>query len=223
MLGSFDLKNAILPFMLLARSAFNVVCHCTLNKNQVLFVWYWPPWNTHCDTMPTAVNLQYLMDWPETTYQFFRNWALHGECQNASPIINIDSGNTWLSSGTTLLSEPIGLLPKTQNCGLRIRRECRERFPRHRLQRKLLVSDRGMHHGRCLTHVPWCMSGSLTRGGGENVPSIPGACTTCYFKYLVRGQCWPRSMTKYGVSRHQWIKCITRETSWGPDRRNWLF
>ena len=37
-------------------------------------------------------------------------------------------------------------------------RECRERFPRHRFQRKLLVSDPGMHHGTCVTHVPWCMS-----------------------------------------------------------------
>ena len=33
-----------------------------------------------------------------------------------------------------------------------------------------------MHHGTCVTHVPWCMSGSLTCGDGENVPSIPGAC-----------------------------------------------
>ena len=49
---------------------------------------------------------------------------------------------------------------------------------RHRLQMKPLVSDPGMHHGTCMTHVPWCMAGSLTRGGGENVPGIPGACTT---------------------------------------------
>ena len=27
-----------------------------------------------------------------------------------------------------------------------------------------------------VTHVPWCMSGSLTCGGGENIPGIPGAC-----------------------------------------------
>ena len=65
-----------------------------------------------------------------------------------------------------------------------MRRECRKRSPRHRLQRKPLVSDPGMHHGTCVTHVPWCMSGSLTRGGGEN---IPGACTTRNFTYLVRG------------------------------------
>ena len=49
-------------------------------------------------------------------------------------------------------------------------------FPRRRLQRKSLVSDPGMHHGTCVTHVPWCMPGSLTRGGGENFPGIPGAC-----------------------------------------------
>ena len=49
-------------------------------------------------------------------------------------------------------------------------------FPRRRIQRKMRVSDPGMHHGTCVTHVPWCMSGLLTRGGGENVPGIPGAC-----------------------------------------------
>ena len=49
-------------------------------------------------------------------------------------------------------------------------------FPRRRFKRKPLVSDTGMHHGTCVTHVPWCMSGSLTCGDGENVPGIPGAC-----------------------------------------------
>ena len=49
-------------------------------------------------------------------------------------------------------------------------------FPRHRFQRKPLVSDPGMHHGTCVTHVPWCMLGSLTCGDGENVPGIPGSC-----------------------------------------------
>ena len=41
----------------------------------------------------------------------------------------------------------------------------------------------------CVTHVPWCMLGSLTRGGGENVPGIPGACAIRHFTYLVRGPC----------------------------------
>ena len=74
-------------------------------------------------------------------------------------------------------------------CGLRMSWEFRERFPRHRFQRKPLVSDPGMHHGTGISHVPWCMSGSLTRGGGENGPGIPGACVTRNFAYLVRGPC----------------------------------
>ena len=49
-------------------------------------------------------------------------------------------------------------------------------FPQRRLQRKPLVSDPGMHHGTCVTHVPWCVSGSLNRGVWEHVPGIPGAC-----------------------------------------------
>ena len=84
-----------------------------------------------------------------------------------------------------------GLLPETPNCELCIRRECRERFPCHRLQRKPPVGDHGMHHGTCVTHMPWFMSGSLTRGGGENVSGIPSACAH-NFAYLVRGPWWWR-------------------------------
>ena len=84
----------------------------------------------------------------------------------------------------------MGLLPDTQNCRLRMRRECRERFLHHWLQRKPLVNDSGMHHGTYVTHMPWCISGSLNRGGGGNVLGIPGACATRDFAYLVRGPWW---------------------------------
>ena len=60
-------------------------------------------------------------------------------------------------------------------------------FLRHWLQRKPLVSDPVMHYDTCATHMPWYMSGSLTRGDGVNVPGIPGACATCNFRYLARG------------------------------------
>ena len=62
-------------------------------------------------------------------------------------------------------------------------------FPRRRLQRKPLVSDPGMHHGTCVTHVPWCMSGSLTRGGEENVPGIPGACAPVILRIWQEAYC----------------------------------
>ena len=76
-----------------------------------------------------------------------------------------------------------------------MRREYQEPFPRHQLQRKLLVSDPGMHPGTCIRHVQWCMSGSLTHSGGENAPVISGAFATRNFTYLTRGPCfhtsWP--------------------------------
>ena len=53
------------------------------------------------------------------------------------------------------------------------------------------VSDPDMYHGTCMTHVTWCMPGSLSRGflwsRWENVPGIPGACPIRNFTYLVRG------------------------------------
>ena len=81
----------------------------------------------------------------------------------------------------------MGFLPDTLNCRLRMRRECRERFPYHHFQMKPLASDPGMHHGACVTHVPWCMSVPLMRSAGENVPRIPGAYATRNFPYLTRG------------------------------------
>ena len=57
-----------------------------------------------------------------------------------------------------------------------------------RFQRKPLVSDAGMHHGTCVTHVPWCMSGSLT--SGENVPGIPGACAPAVLRIWQEAHCW---------------------------------
>ena len=68
-----------------------------------------------------------------------------------------------------------------------MRRNVGNVVPLHRLQKKPLVSNPAMHHGTCITHVPGCMSGSLTRVGGENVLGIPGACANRNFTYLVRG------------------------------------
>ena len=54
------------------------------------------------------------------------------------------------------------------------------------------VSDIDMHHGTCVTHVPWCMPGSITNDflwsrWREKRPGIPGACASRNFRYLVRG------------------------------------
>ena len=59
---------------------------------------------------------------------------------------------------------------------------------------KLPVSDHGTHHGTCVTHVPWCMSGSLACGDGENGPGIPGVCAPAILRI------WQEA---HGV----WLKC----------------
>ena len=66
---------------------------------------------------------------------------------------------TTLKDVTSLPNESMCLLPDTSNCRLQMRRECRERFP---LSPR--VSDPDIHHGTCVTQVPWCMPGSLTSG-----------------------------------------------------------
>ena len=80
-------------------------------------------------------------------------------------------------------------------------REWRERSPRRRFQRKPLVSDPGMHHGTCVTHVPWCMSGSLTCGDGENVPGIPGACAPAILRIWqeAHGAAYTRQWTELAL------------------------
>ena len=113
------------------------------------------------------------------------------------------------------LMQTMGLLPDTQNSGLHMRQECQGRFPRHRLQRKPLVSDPAMHHGTCFTHAPWCMSGSLNRGGGDNVPGIPGACTTRNFSHLVRGPSMVLTLLRccWIVKQQELIHRSTRKVS----------
>ena len=135
--------------------------------------------------------------WPATRWYFcvFRlNYAFHRWTRQGiyNTLIVVDwylrlAGDYTMPDSAEPRLESLGLLSDTQNCVLRMRRECRERFPRHRFQGKWLVNYPGMRHRTCVTHVPWCMSGSLTRGGGENVLSILGACAARTFAYLVRG------------------------------------
>ena len=62
-----------------------------------------------------------------------------------------------------------------------MRRECQERFPRHR----------GLAIPTCIT----ARAVSYEVGGGENVPGIPGACAILNFTYLVRGP-WGHGIVK---------------------------
>ena len=55
------------------------------------------------------------------------------------------------------------------------------------------VSDPDMHHGTCVTHVPWCMPGSLTSGASVSFEvggrvNVPSACTIRNLTYLPRSR-----------------------------------
>ena len=95
-------------------------------------------------------------------YKIYQQWQL---CVN---LWFTKSGNCAFFFDFVWCHESMGLLPDTWNNGLRMRRECRERFPP-----PPRVSDPDIHHGTCVTHVPWCMSGSLassffwSRGRGK--------------------------------------------------------
>ena len=80
----------------------------------------------------------------------------------------------------------VGLLPDTQSCGLRMRREFRERFPATDFKghRGLAIRHPSRHvrHARAVIYV-----GIANPRWRKNVPCIPGACATLNFTYLVRG------------------------------------
>ena len=80
-------------------------------------------------------------------------------------------------------------------------------FLHHHLQTKPLVSNPSMHHNMCATHMPWC----LTCVGGENVPGIPGACTTRNFAYLIRRPLISGPLTRYAKLR---VVHVDEEVYW---------
>ena len=97
------------------------------------------------------------------------------------------------------------------------------------------INDPGMHHGTCVTHVPWCMPGSLVSGflwsrlrGKRSRHSR--RMRNPHFTYLVRGP-WPvrlldaeplpepkliyQFVWSRGINSIKWMK---NQTSWFKKR-----
>ena len=103
-----------------------------------------------------------------------------------------------------------GLLTDTYNFGLRIRQECGERFRRHQLEINSTVSDPSMNRGTRVTHVLWCMSVSLIRGGGETFLAFPAHAQSVIFLVSSERPMW-------------WIEAHIRETLGSPVSNNGVF
>ena len=106
-----------------------------------------------------------------------------------------------------------GLLPDTLIVGCACPGNAVNVFPAIDFKEKTRVSDPDMHHVTCVTHMPWFMSGLLTRGDWENVPGIPGACTTHNFTYLVRCPCGSRQNGRHFTDAH-WFSCKNNTVVW---------
>ena len=74
------------------------------------------------------------------------------------------------------------------------------------------LSDPDMHHGTCVTHVPWCLPGSLTIGflwsrWRGNRSRHSDACATRNSTYLIRGPCIERfALVPYFQPNTRWTK-----------------
>ena len=69
------------------------------------------------------------------------------------------------------------------------------------------VSDLGMHHGTCVTHVPWCMPGSLTNGflwnrrRGKTFPAFPAHARPQFCISGKRPMHWQSLLNNF----HRWL------------------
>ena len=85
----------------------------------------------------------------------------HFDQQPAVEFRNTNSEINQYGQHTPILLTLHGPLTRYVNCGLRMRQECQERFPRHRFHRKPLVNYPGMHRGTCMANV------GIANMGGE--------------------------------------------------------
>ena len=116
-----------------------------------------------------------------------------------------------------------------------MRRKCRERFPCHcGLANPTCITTRASRTCRDAWRDRW-LAISFEVGGEENVPSIPSACATHNFSYLVRGPwyCVPFSGSRSSAIHHHDVRVrdhhvgtLTSHTqevcglAWSPDGRH---
>ena len=111
----------------------------------------------------------------------------------------------WVYNVMAYADFSMGLLPDTRNCVCACAGDAGNVFP-------ITAGERSRHASRHVRHARAVMHAGIANyrfplksAAGENVPSIPGACATCNFTYLVRGpwkgwsSCTLWFMTKMGL------------------------
>ena len=125
--------------------------------------------NSVDDSSVTATHNEDYSPWWKVQLDF-PIWVTSVEITNRKPVGMCE--RICHQSGALALAVPsqaMGQIRKIAGC------TCAENtgnvFPAHQLQRKLLVSDPGMHHGMCVTAPAWRTS--LTYGHEETFPAFP--------------------------------------------------
>ena len=120
-----------------------------------------------------------------TTVLFKRGYETIWECHQSymSERVSLSSISSKLD---LILMCPLMLIVVVV-CDIYDMNHTRSYFTKAKMFHKAQISafcENALLHARgivAVTHVPWCMSGSIIRDGGENVPGIPGACATRNF------------------------------------------
>ena len=77
------------------------------------------------------------------------------------------------------------------------------------------VSDSDMHHGTCVTHVPWYMLGSLTRGflwsrrRGKSFPAFPAHAQPAILLIWQEAHAISYTCNRDGASSNTWTRSIS--------------
>ena len=80
------------------------------------------------------------------------------------------------------------------------------------------VSDPDMHHGTCVTHVPWCMPGSLTKGflwsrrRGKTFSAFPAHAQSTILRI-----CWEAHSKLFLRCNHSSMRYLQRRFSLTTD------
>ena len=78
------------------------------------------------------------------------------------------------------------------------------------LKKNPLVSDPRTHHGTCISHLPWCMSGSPTRGGKRPM----GSCKRVPYLTTLNKKSRNTDQNMYGFSYDAGVN--HKENNWVP-------
>ena len=129
---------------------------------------------------------QHLVQWYSVQHMYCHvNYIINQQIINILPCENAcNERHVWIR-----IVDPWASYQIRKIAGCACARNAGNVFPHCRFQRKPLVSDPAMHHGTFVTHMPWCMAGSLTCGDVENVPGSR-LMRTRNFAYLARSP-WP--------------------------------